>query len=256
MKRLNSVGKLWHIAEAFFAVAFFVSIYVFIKTQLSEQRVLREESTAMVNLKYILSDSTKSETTLVLSVLQNTEFQGLLKINPDFVGIIEYAEDASLYVCHTDNNSYYANHRFDGTFDEAGMIFLDADCSLNPESDQLILYGHNMRNGSRFGKLKRYQDREYLLKHPIIRFATLNGDYEYKPFAVILTSVGDEFYKIFRQIQFENEEQFYAFTEYAKLCSLYEIPTDVSYGDKILTLMTCSDDVENGRLIVMCIRSS
>lgn len=54
-------------------------------------------------------------------------------------------EDMALYVCQSEDDDYYASHRFDGNEDAAGMIYLDFQCSLWPASDNMVLYGHNMR---------------------------------------------------------------------------------------------------------------
>lgn len=75
----------------------------------------------------------------------------LMNQNTDAVGLLHFEEDRTLYVCQTTNSSYYINHRFDGSEDPAGMIYMDYRCTQLPRSDNLILYGHNMRDGSRFG---------------------------------------------------------------------------------------------------------
>ena len=175
-------------------------------------------------------------------------FLPLLEENPDIVGLVGVA-DKTMYVCQTDNNRYYMNHRFDGTEDDAGTIFLDCRCWLWPASDNLILYGHNRRDGSRFGGLKRYLDVEYLLEHSTIRLATLYELRDFEPIAVFRATVGAFNWEI---NHFENCAEFERFIDEARNRSEVNLPAKVSFGTPILTLVTCSGRAEDERLILIC----
>ena len=182
-----------------------------------------------------------------------TAAEKLLAENKDFVGMIGF-EDMALYVCQADDNVYYASHRFDGSEDAGGMIYLDFRCSLWPMSDNMILYGHNMRDGSRFGKLRRFTNQEYLIENANIRFATLYEICEYVPIAVFYTSVdpAHEDYFDFAQVAFEDEAAFDCYIQEVRQRSLFDIPVDVEYGDSLLTLATCSEEYDGGRIVVVC----
>lgn len=177
----------------------------------------------------------------------------LLAQNEDFVGMIGF-EDMALYVCQSNDNAYYASHRFDGSEDAGGMIYLDFRCSLWPMSDNMILYGHNMQDGSRFGKLRRFTNQEYLIENADIRFATLYEICEYVPIAVFYTSVdpAHEDYFDFAQVAFEDEASFDSYLREVRQRSLFDIPVDVEYGDSLLTLATCSEEYDGGRIVVVC----
>lgn len=181
----------------------------------------------------------------------------LLAQNGDFVGMIGF-EDMALYVCQSDDNAYYASHRFDGSEDAGGMIYLDFRCSLWPMSDNTILYGHNMQDGSRFGKLQRFTNQEYLIENANIRFATLYEIREYIPVAVFYTSVdpAHEDYFDFAQVSFEDEASFDNYIREVRQRSLFDIPVDVEYGDLLLTLATCSEEYDGGRIVVVCVQIS
>ena len=165
-------------------------------------------------------------------------------------------EDMALYVCQSEDDDYYASHRFDGNEDAAGMIYLDFRCSLWPASDNMVLYGHNMRGGSRFGKLLRYTDLEYLTENSTIHFATLYEIGEYTPISVFYTSVNpeDEDYFDFTQVSFSDQAAFESYIADIREQSLFEIPTVVEYGDSLLTLATCSEEYDGGRIVIVCVR--
>ncbi len=179
----------------------------------------------------------------------------LLKENADLVGLVRYG-DITLYVCQGDDNNYYASHRFDGSEDPAGMIYMDFRCSIWPQSDNIILYGHNMRNGSRFGELKRYTRTDYLAKYPSVRFASLYEIYDYLPIAVFYTNTNpmESSYFDFVQVEFASEEDFSRYIDKVRSMSVLKLTVDVAYGDHLLTLVTCSGDGIGGRLVVVCVQ--
>lgn len=180
-------------------------------------------------------------------------FDDLLAQNPQIVGLVGVGNQ-SMYVCQSEDNLYYANHRFDGSEDPAGMIYMDCRCSILPASDNLILYGHNRRDGSRFGTLKRWEREDVRQKYPTFRFATLYELSDYAPFAVIHTTTNvesPEFFD-FAQIDFADETAFDAFVAEARARSLAELDVMPRYGDVLLTLVTCSEHAEEGRLVILC----
>lgn len=177
----------------------------------------------------------------------------LLKENPDFVGMVGYG-DMSLYVCQSQDNAYYATHRFDGNEDPAGMIYMDCRCSIWPLSDNTILYGHNMRDGSRFGKLNRLTKPSYRHEHPYVRFASLYEMHDYVPVSIFYANVdpaSDDYFD-FAQPNFPDGQSFDAFVREMNERSILDAPANVSFGDRLLTLATCSEEAYGGRLVVVC----
>ena len=110
-----------------------------------------------------------------------------------------------------------------------------------------------MRDGSVFGDLDHFRDLEFLQENSIITFNTLYENGLYVPFAVFDMSAtpGDQNYVDMRVFNFESDEDFLNFAFEAKDRSIFDIPVDVERGDHILSLVTCSYDDDNGRLIVM-----
>lgn len=95
------------------------------------------------------------------------DFAGLKAVNPDVIAWIQIpALDISYPVVQGKDNAYYLHHLFSGESNINGSIFVD--CHNQPDfTDQnTIVYGHNMKNGSMFGTLDKYQDKELFEQHP------------------------------------------------------------------------------------------
>lgn len=82
------------------------------------------------------------------------------------------------------NGDFYLKHDFDGNYTDYGLPFLDERCNLET-SDNLIIYGHHMNDGSMFSALLNYEDMAYFEQHPDITFETIGGVAHYKVAAVI-----------------------------------------------------------------------
>ena len=87
------------------------------------------------------------------------------------------------------DNDYYVHRDFYGRSNLAGTVFLDADNQTLPQDQNLVLHGHNMKNGTMFGKLVRLLDRATLVEAPFFDFSTLYEGSSYVPYAISLTSV-------------------------------------------------------------------
>ena len=186
-------------------------------------------------------------------VVQPT-IKDLMSQNDDAVGLLHFDGDRTLYVCQTIDNRYYMSHRFDKSEDPAGMIYMDYRNSLWPRSDNLILYGHNMRDGSRFGTLKRFENVDHMIEYPIFQLVERYETVDYIPIAIFHTTVvpdGRNYYA-FDRIDFADENDFNQFIQDVKSRSIIDIPASAVYGDKLLTLATCYSGQEHGRLIIVC----
>ena len=83
----------------------------------------------------------------------------LIERNSDTVGWVKIDDIIDNVVVQGVDNSYYLTKDFDGNFAEAGTVFLDQYCKINPsvECNNIVLYGHNQMNGSMFGALTKYK---------------------------------------------------------------------------------------------------
>ena len=180
-------------------------------------------------------------------VVQNPELFGWVRIEDT---VLDYPVMRSTM----DNEKYlYAN--FDGKYSFAGTPFADNQCSS--DSDNLVIYGHNIKDGSMFRSLFKYEKESYWKKHPTIMYSDLYEDYEYEVMAVFYDRVYEKTEDVFKFYQFidaENEEAFDYAVEQIKAKSLYDTGVDAQYGDQLITLVTCSYQVENGRFVVVARR--
>ena len=152
------------------------------------------------------------------------------------------------------DNEKYLHKNFEGNFSVGGLPFLDEKCSLNPQSDNLLIYGHNMQNGTMFRALMGYDQVNYLWEHPSIHFSTLYEETEYEVMAAFYDRVyltTENCFKFYQFIDAEDEEDFMEAVEFFKSHSLYDTGVTAEYGDKLITLVTCAYHTENGRFVVV-----
>lgn len=187
----------------------------------------------------------------------------LLEINPDTVGWVHIDDtNISLPVVQRkgeDGNEYYLDTAFDGSRNKAGTVFLDMRDMLDAgkRSDNLILYGHNQKDKTMFGDLAYYKKNlEYYREHPVIKF---NSNYRldtYKIFAYFVTPVEPYqtsdgiIFDYHNYIELDSRERYDSFIENITMRSQIVTPVDVEYGDKFLTLSTCSNEFEPSRFVV------
>lgn len=118
----------------------------------------------------------------------------LLKQNSDCIGWIYIPGTAVNYpVMHTPANPQkYLRRDFYGNYSQSGVPFLDARCDL--ESTNLIIYGHNMRNGTMFSELKNYVNADFRKAHSIIEFEIADRVHRFIVTKVKITDAADKIY--------------------------------------------------------------
>ena len=179
-------------------------------------------------------------------------FKTLLAANPDTVGFLEIEGMLSLPVVQRPNdNDYYLDHSFEGANAQEGTLFLDGMNRLVPEDDCLIVYGHNMKNRTMFGRLSAYADISHLRQYPVVHFDTLYENRSYVAFAAFSASMkpGDSHYFDVRNFIFD-KDGFDNFVLKLKGRSVFSSPIEVLYGDHLLLLVTCDYSNREGRFIL------
>ena len=177
-----------------------------------------------------------------------------LERNPDTIGWLKVGKIIDTPVTQRDNE-FYLKHNFKGERASGGMVFVDEECSIMPQDEHLVLYGHNMRNGTVFGELDRFRDLSYLKKNCIVTFDTIYQKGQYVVIAVFDMSAETEDPNFKQMLIFnfdeDAEESFEEFVGDAQERSFYEIPVDVQRGDRLISLITCSYTLYDGRLILL-----
>lgn len=179
-------------------------------------------------------------------------FNALLEMNSETIGFLNIDELLALPVVQRKNdNDYYLNHSFEREESSAGTLFLDGSNLLVPKDQNLIIYGHNMKNGTMFHALIGYDELSFLRKYPLVHFDTIYESTVYAPFAVFSAGVEPDSpgYLNFRRFIFD-EDEFDGFIRDLRGLSKFSVPLDVRYGDELLLLVTCEYTRENGRFVI------
>lgn len=183
----------------------------------------------------------------------NNGITDLINQNPDYIGWVRISGTKIDYpVMQTkDNPQYYLRRDFNKQYSYLGTPFMDSRCDANYDNN-LIVYGHNMKDGKMFADLLKYREQAYFKEHNIIHFITPNGIREYEVIAVCKVKDTDEWYNYTTQ---KDKESFNNLISHIKDKSLYFTQDEIQYGDYFITLSTCEYSQTNGRLIVIAIRS-
>lgn len=172
-------------------------------------------------------------------------------INPDVVGFISIPNTEIEYpILHTDSN-YYINHSPQRERSDYGAIYIDPRCSL--EDSYLIIYGHNMKNGTMFAGLHNYSDRDFFYATP--DFTIIFGD-EVRTYRVFSTYVIDldTDYPTFYSLGITGEDYIDFLIEQQRR-STYSVGVSFAETSEVVALCTCNRaSYENGREIVLAVR--
>ena len=117
-------------------------------------------------------------------------YQKLVEKNSDTVGWLKVNCIAEInFAVVQRDNSFYMTRDFNGQMNMNGAPFLDEYCSISPRDDNLLIYGHNMKNGQMFGKLRQMNSWEKLSANPFVTFDTIYETGTYVPIAMFPCSI-------------------------------------------------------------------
>lgn len=187
------------------------------------------------------------------------ELAELYQQNGDLVGWISIADTNINYPVMQSVNepNFYLKHGFDKDYSDYGCPYVQEDCDVQEPSDNLVIYGHHMSNGSMFAHLEKFKNKDFWSEHRIITFNTLTDKQEYEIVAVFRTVVytdSPEAFKFYRFIDAESANEFDDFIAKCKELSFYDTGVTAEYGDKLITLSTCEYSRNNSRLVVVAKR--
>ena len=183
------------------------------------------------------------------------ELTELYQQNNDLVGWI-CVEDTNINypVMQTvDNPNYYLKRGFDREYSSYGCPYVQEDCDVLKPSDNLVIYGHHMNNGSMFADLEKFKDKDFWQEHKTITFSTLTDRNEYEILAVFKTVVytdSPEAFKYYRFTDAKSAEEFATYVKKCKELSLYDTGVSAEYGDKLITLSTCEYSAQTEGLLL------
>ena len=172
------------------------------------------------------------------------EYLELYRQNEDMVGWIK-VEDTNInypVVQSVNEPNFYLKHKFDKTYSAYGCPYVQENCDVQKPSDNIIIYGHHMNDGSMFTGLMKYRNKSFWEGHKTITFDTLTDRHQYEVIAVFKTVVytnSSDSFKYYEFTDAENAAEFDAYVAKCKELSLYDTGVSAEYGDKLISLSTC-----------------
>ena len=165
-----------------------------IYSELKERQKEKEDFAAVSQIAEptVTAAQTESEPTERPAAERN--IQALITENADCIGWLSIdGTNISYPVMHTPSDPQkYLRRNFYGKYSQSGVPFLDGRCDI--QSTNLIIYGHNMKNGTMFSDLKRYVDRDFLNAHRTVKFETTDGVQTFTVAEVLKTNTSDAWY--------------------------------------------------------------
>lgn len=177
----------------------------------------------------------------------SVDFKELKKKNPDTVGFIKVnGTNVNYPVVQTNDNSYYLNHAFNRSKNNAGWIFADYRNNLNTFDYNTIIYGHSRYNQTMFGSLKKVGKKNWYgnKDNHVIKLSTPTKNTLWQIFS-IYTTPAESYY-----ITTEFNNNYDEFVTTLKKRSKINFSASVNTNDKILTLSTCNNDAGTERLVI------
>ena len=177
------------------------------------------------------------------------ELAELYQQNSDLAGWIRIEDTNINYpVMHTpDNPDFYLKHGFDKEYSDYGCPYVQENCDVQLPSDNVILYGHHMKNGSMFSGLTEYKKQEFYDSHSVALLLTPDKNYEIEFFAGYVASVQDKAW----ELDFPSDPDFTEWLDKTKERSCFTSGITPAVTDRILTLSTCSYEFNNARFVLL-----
>lgn len=183
------------------------------------------------------------------------EYAALYQENYDTIGWLKIDGTNIDYVVMYAPHIYekYLRTDFYGNHSTRGCLYVAENCDIF-KSDNIIIYGHNMHDGSMFGTLNYYADEDFYKEHKTFTFDTIYEKQTYEVVAAINTEIPPEGKECFRYYEYtgkDDTEMLYQYIDFIEENQLYDTGVDLQEGDDILTLSTCAYHTEQGRFIVV-----
>ena len=183
----------------------------------------------------------------------DVDFAALQGVNPDVVGwiYIEALDGISYPVVQGEDNEEYLHTTYENNYNFAGTIFIDYENSRDFTDCNTLVYGHNMKNGSMFGRLKNFsEDQTTYEKSKYFWIFTPEKDYRYEIISAYTTGVNSDTYTLFKGPGDEFQEYLDTIKGYSEIET---DDTELTIKDRIVTLSTCTGNdatryVVQGRL--------
>ena len=175
------------------------------------------------------------------------DYQSFKSANSDVEGWISVPNTVIEYpILRAEDNKYYLHHNAKKEQSKSGAIFFDRR-NTDPANDRhLIVYGHNMRNGTMFHELNSFKLKEFFEANPTFTIWIGEEKREFEIFAAYIVTADINFIRT----SFKSDEEFVDYM--GELKSLSKFTTDVTVGpnDQVATLCTCTYEYDDSRYVV------
>lgn len=182
-----------------------------------------------------------------LDVPPRHDLAALAAENADCVGWLTIPDTGIDYpVMHKPNDpEHYLRRDFYGESASGGTPFLDGRNAAQAEGQNLILYGHNMMDGSMFKPLISYLEPSFRETHKEIYLELSEKQYRYEVFAVVETNTQCSLYQYTDLSGPATESDFRAaILKETDLEGVHQAPG-------YLTLSTCNNGGGSSRVLVI-----
>ena len=179
------------------------------------------------------------------------DFVKLKKINPDIYAWINIPGTVIDYpiVRNADDNAYYLTHTVENKKSAYGAIYTEDYNDMDFADFNTVIYGHNMKNGTMFGSLKKYRNKSFFDENREINVYMPGRIMKYRIFAAHIT---DDRH-ILLSYDFKNEsvrsEYISDIFSNKNMSSLFDQEIPLTADDRIITLSTCTGKTEERYLV-------
>jgi sortase B len=142
------------------------------------------------------------------------------------------------------DNAYYLRRDLSGGYALAGTIFMDCRCQKDFTSQNTILYGHHMKNGSMFGSLKQFANSHFFAQNQRGTIDLPNQTLQLRFFAFLVIDSSTE-QELYTPAPGEN------YFTYVKQNAKYFRDIALSEHDRLVTLSTCAYEFNNARMVLL-----
>ncbi|MBP3463008.1 MAG: class B sortase [Clostridia bacterium] len=231
-KKSNKKKRFLNILIVIFIIALIISIVYIAKWFMDNKE--NEKIADKVSEAIIESNENEEE------IEYKVDFEKLKEINNQIVAYLKVKGTKIEYaVVQAKDNNYYLRRNLDKKYNVGGSIFMDYKNKLDGTDKNIVIYGHNIKDGSMFGTLKNILDEEWYNNEQnyIINLTTEKEEQKYQVFSVY--KIENEDYYI--DTEFKKNE-FKKFVKTLKDRSIKDFKVEVTEEDSILTLSTCADN--------------
>ena len=176
------------------------------------------------------------------------DWGALQAVNSD-IGLWIEMEDSSIDypVIYQDDNEFFLRHLPDGTWNEAGTIFVDMENSREMADRNTVFYGHHMLDEPlMFAEFENFEDQAYADAHKEIRIYSPDNEWVVYPVGGFVTDGTEDYVTI----NFSSDDEYQEYIDMLRSRSVFSSDVSLTKDDQMALFSTCSYDVNDGRFVL------